>query len=420
MNSIKGCLKVLGLIAMSLTAMRAWCGVEYVTIEGVGSGATMNAAVWGALTQAVTQVNGIAVAAKAELTLRNMELAPSPMDAMAEGMNERLSSATRGLVQSYRVLEKGKDPARPNLWAVRVSAQIAHFEEDEQSHRIRLAIMPFRIREGLVHGNAAQYERILTDNLTAYLTHTRKFAVLDRDYINERGIELDTIRRGIMPVEELARLGNKLATDYMIVGTIEEVTLNTTTQTLPATGQKITNAEEGARISYRVVDVATGQIKYANDYDHIDAIASGKSDLGRAAKRAGLGIGDVIINAIFPVRIEAVDSDYVYLGSGGLAVKKGERYRLIALGDLLRDSYTGESLGNTERDVGMIEVVDVQAKQSRARIVKSSLDVRKDFEPGKFIVRAVTRNANQPAMKETAQTANDKADALEKSSDKEW
>ena len=77
------------------------------------------------------------------------------------------------------------------------------------------------------------------------------------------------------------------------------------------------------------------------------------------------------------------------LGQGGNTILVGQRFNIIQYGRNLFDPHTGESLGLEEMPVGLIKVVSVQAKTSRAKIIKLEIDLGKNFELGKFIVRAV-------------------------------
>jgi hypothetical protein len=118
--------------------------------------------------------------------------------------------------------------------------------------------------------------------------------------------------------------------------------------------------------------VATSQIKYAKSYvDSKNAILD-------------------IINAIYPIAILAVNTNTVTLGSGGDEIKVGQRYTVMGLGKNLIDPYTNESLGKEEIPLGEIEITDVQAKTTLAKITKGAPDINKQFPQG-LIIRPLNK-----------------------------
>jgi hypothetical protein len=70
-------------------------------------------------------------------------------------------------------------------------------------------------------------------------------------------------------------------------------------------------------------------------------------------------------------RIIKVTSDTVYVNAGvevGVAV--GQRYRVISVGEKLRDPDTGEVLASEDKPVGEIEITRVDAKYSVGKIIE--------------------------------------------------
>ena len=52
------------------------------------------------------------------------------------------------------------------------------------------------------------------------LGQSKKFALIDRQYLKLTKAELKLIQGADFKLEELARLGNQVGTDYLIVGTL--------------------------------------------------------------------------------------------------------------------------------------------------------------------------------------------------------
>ena len=90
--------------------------------------------------------------------------------------------------------------------------------------RLRMAVLPFTFNKEIQsQKNPLEFQKNMTRGLVSYLTQSRKFLILDRDNMGVQDEELAMIRRGQMPMESLAKLGQKLSTDYIVLGDIDEI-----------------------------------------------------------------------------------------------------------------------------------------------------------------------------------------------------
>jgi len=353
-------------------------GIDYVTVETQGSGDTENHAVASALSAAIAQVNGATmesekVLAEAMITVDT----DSESHALSTSSTvEAVSQKTKGTVRDYRIISSSEESG---LWTVRVESRIAKFERSAQSDRLRVSVLPFRVQQDEFWGSAEQFAR----DLAAQLTQTRRFAVLDRDFEDERQSEMAINVSDDSPVEEMARLGNRLGTDLMVVGIVEDA--STATRTTELAGRTLHSSTSRFAVNYRVIDAATGQVKFSDSWKNTRE----GSALSTLVEAAAESITRQIVDGIFPIAVESVSGDILFLGQGGGAIRRGQYYQLIQLGDPIYDRYTGESLGREEHDVGLIEIIDVQSKISKARLVKTDLDVSDAFKTSSFVVRLV-------------------------------
>jgi galactitol-specific phosphotransferase system IIB component len=240
--------------------------------------------------------------------------------------------------------------------------------------------------------------------------------------MKEQNLELNLIQESNFAVEEMARLGNKLGTDYIIVGTVDDVIDKRWTQTMKTTGKKFTMYKFGAQISFRIIDVATGQVKFSDTYSQSRKSQGKGADYMAYARKAADAVGQKIINAIYPIVVASVRGKTVYLAQGGNTLKAGQKMELIQYGEPIIDPYTKESLGKEEIQIGMVRVTDVQAKLARAEIITSSIDLAAEFAPKSFIVRPV-KETKQSAVKRQAKLKKElKVDfeEFEKSNDDDW
>lgn len=376
MKSFRMLASLAGLILLLATRSVVAAGIEYVTVQAQGQGQTQAHATGMALSAAVAQVNGAQVAASlasAELTAA-LDTPEGSSFTSASASAEAISQTTRGLVREYQVLSKSQVDG---LWQVEVRASIPRYARSPQADRLRMSVLPFRIDN---RSQAVARDRFV-DALNSHLTQTRRFAMLDRQYEYERQLEMGIAASDDAPIEEMARLGNRLGTDYMVVGTLEKA--HTTTRSTQLAGRTLSVSTAHFSLNYRIVDAATGQVKFADSWS-----ASKESGSVEAlASQAAEAISRDIVDAIAPILVERVSGDTLFLGQGGKAVKVGQRYRLIQYGEQITDSYSGESLGREENPVGLIEITEVQSKLAKARVLESSIDLAQDFAPARFVVR---------------------------------
>lgn len=352
--------------------------VTYVEVESRGEGSTQNVAIASALREAVMSVNGGQLAGVSQTAQAALAVDTEDGSSFASSTltSEAIATQTEGVVESYTLLDSVEEAG---VWAVKVSARVAKYEVSAQADRLRMAVIPFR----LMGRNQEKFELAVTDALTTSLTQSRRFAMLDRDFLEEQSAELGFVASGGVATPELARLGNRLGTDYLIVGRIENANVAERTLELASTGQSRTVRTANAAVTYRIIDVATTQIKYSDRWQ-----GSGRNlSLDQLARQGGANIGETILNAIFPIMVASVNGDSLTLGQGGNDIRIGDRYRLIQYGNQIIDPYTQESLGREERVIGMVEITSVQSRLSNARVVDSSVDLVTAFRQGDFIVR---------------------------------
>ena len=70
--------------------------------------------------------------------------------------------------------------------------------------------------------NGQSFSEELTAAISSYLVQTRKFTVLDRQY-GQTNTEQDRLSSDDVPITELAKLGQELVADYVLVGTINNL-----------------------------------------------------------------------------------------------------------------------------------------------------------------------------------------------------
>ena len=395
--------------------------MSFVDAEGRGDGTTRIDATQQALIMAIGQVNGAQLAAQMSSQLQAVTTTSDDNETFksTEAYQEAVSQKTKGVIRSWKILSETKDDE--NIWTVTVLAKIAKYKLSKQLNRIRIAVLPFRLSENARKlGKKWEFVDRIRRSTAAYLTQSRRFAVLDRDYSKEQSEELKFATKPGVRTEELARLGNLVAVDLIVVGTLENLNEHRRKIKIKATGRRISSVKSTASFSYRVIDVATRQVKFA---DTKTLNADGK--IRSLVRNIGDTIGETILNAIYPILVVAVDKKHLTLGQGGRTLRVGQKLELINFGEEIFDAYTKEYLGRKEITVGVIKITRVRSHQSSARILKSTKDINADFSPEMYIVRPYPNDSNTRGNTAGIKTAGEKdldkdLDTLKKKSKDDW
>jgi len=386
---------------MFLYSSFATAGLAYRDVRTMGRGSTLAEAINSAISEAVSRVNGKSIETTTELQKVAMSVATQDDERYLTGdvYKKRIATATKGVVSSYDVIkqERKSDTA----WEVTLMVKVATYKRGKASKRKRIAVMPLRVakKEFIVDNQPIDKMSIskqLENNIVTYLVQSRKFTVLDRDYMREVTDEKQIITEGQTPVEEMARLGQELVADYILVGNLEDLGFGTVKVKMKTSSAEFEKVSGVAEFSYRIIDVATRQVAFA---DHVSLRASAmdlkelrttgveKKPAVLLAKIIARRVGQKVLDAIYPILLIKANERGVFLGQGGSSLKKGDRLDVFQYGERMVDPYTKEFLGREEAYVATIEVVRVRPKYAQAKIISSEINIIKEFEPKKFVCR---------------------------------
>jgi hypothetical protein len=300
---------------------------------------------------------------------------------------KELVDKTKGGVKSYQILEKKQNERG---WIeLKIKAEVASFELPPEASRVRVAVFPFKVFNA--QGDKEKLLRSINQEINNYFVQTRKFAVLDRTYIEEVAKEKSKILDESTPVIEMAKLGNEILADFIIVGSIEDFkTEKTTTKILTDENTKIVRESAVINMNYRVIDVTTKQISNSDSIKIRMSIKGGINEaISEIALKLARDLGEEVLFSVYPVLVEKVDGPDLYFGQGGKQFKNGDVYEIFEKGDKIYDSYTKQPLGNVESPRGRVKVVSVTNNFTKARSDEKGINFETDFTPGKYIVRPI-------------------------------
>ena len=204
----------------------------------------------------------------------------------------------------------------------------------------------------------------------------------------------------------MAKIGNEISADFIIVGSVEDFkTEKTVTKVLTDESTKITRESATLNLNYRVLDVTTKQISNSDTIKLKISSKGGPNEaMSEIALRVAKNMGEEVLFSIYPVLVEKIDGQDLYLGQGGKQFKTGDVYEVFEKGDKIYDSYTKEAIGNIESPRGKVQITSVSSNMSKARSTEKGIDFSANFTPGKYILRPIkvdAKAAEEAVFKET-------------------
>ena len=363
----------------------SYAKIKTVEVTTSGIGISQQDAIRDAIKNAIEQVNGAAVAAQSAVSMKSVSKVKdnSKSVEMTKKYMKDIITASKGVIQGYEILSSKQNPKMRDLFDVKLKVKVAKFKKSKQLQRLRMAVSNFYItKDAIKNRSSLKFATNTQDKIIDLLTQTRRFAILDRQFLKDQQKELNFINSPDVSTEELAKLGNKAGTDYLITAVLKNLKKVTTKKTMKSTGKVFKKTTFSAELSFRIIDVATTQVKFA---DTISTTVG--SNYKNLRNRLSDKVAETILNAIYPIRVVGVSGKNITLGQGGKSIKKNAKYNLVKLGERIIDPYTKESLGRKEIQIGTVTITDVQSKMSTAKIVKSKIKDVDELLKYDFIVR---------------------------------
>jgi hypothetical protein len=251
-----------------------------------------------------------------------------------------------------------------------------------------MAIFPFKLYD--IEGDKNRFNRLIDQNINDYFVQTKKFTMLDRTYIEEVAKEQSTILDGKTPAVEMAKIGNEISADFILVGSVENFNITEKIKKILSSDMEIKKKEASIYMSYRLLDVATKQISYSNTIEYKLSLSenSKKPDIEIISKVSKM-LGEEILFSIYPVLVEKISNGEIYLGQGGNQFQKSDKYELFEKGEKIIDSYTNEVIGNVETSLGLVEITSVSTGYSKGKMLSKENKLPEDFTIGSYLIRPI-------------------------------
>ncbi|AQX68608.1 hypothetical protein FXV53_07365 [Campylobacter jejuni] len=354
-----------------ITSFFAFLNAKVVTTsttkqaQGEGYGVTYEQAVGKALADAISRMYGGSLSQSTNFKTKSTK--DKNGQNLEKSFNDEIRRATKGSFDSYEVISKIQTNDGFNVKVViKKTTTTKKYQAPGLSADNRRSITVFdstpdAAKRGI--GSALQ-QKIISD-----LLQSRKFNVLDRDSSGYYEMEKALIKSGDAASDEVYKLKNVLATDYILLFSISGLEGKQKTSNL--TGKSKTEIE--VIVDYRVLLFATRQIKFSNTLSMKVNLKDNSLSANEAAlKQIANRIAGDILNAIYPLKVASVENNEVVFSQ---SLNQGDVYECFALGKAIKDTYTKENIGRVESKTGSIEITRTSPKLSYAKITEGSVKV---------------------------------------------
>ena len=364
--------------------------IKYVETIAKGTGETFEIALKKAFNRAVSKVNGVSV--ESESVLKTIDKSVTTNEgssaSLTRDLQQSINEKTKGSIKTFEILSETKDSN--GLVNIEIKATIAKFALSKSAKRKRIAVVPFRLNIGridLENFSPEDFQELLNQKFSSYLVQTRKFTVLDREFEKEIKGELANLAESDN-IDDQVKIGQTLLADYIIVGRVDNFDIKEVEKKFLTSEKIVKKTMAILNFSYRVIDVPTTQIKYSSSVNLEVNLKKQNQPLVYLSDMTARNAGVEVMYAIYPILVEKIEGDLLYLGQGGNQIKLNDQYSLYERSDeKIKDSYTGEILGNVETKVGLVEIVDSNSKFSVAKILESNVELDRNFKPRKYMVK---------------------------------
>jgi curli biogenesis system outer membrane secretion channel CsgG len=407
--SISGCDKESGFFKKDTEfqkEMPDFGGIKVIEVEAQGYGASRNAAILDAINIALKQTNASPVVG---VTINSDGTLSVPGESGTFGFtNETVVSITAGSIQGFEILSE-QEQRNPSRWTVKLNVKVNKYEGSADTKLPKVAIaFPRASQSSYTIGDevlsADQAANAIRGVIGESIRKSNRFFVINRDFDAEINEELAQIGGSSNPAE-LAKLGQRLTADILVIPEINSLQYRKSTRLLRFSGRELNSYSGSVSVNFNVINVVTGQLilteRFSANFPSTPPSVYGTQRVGVASVNAYLAdmseqFTRKFILKNFPVSVIKLDGKTVVLSQGEGILKAGSIYNAVSLGEDIKDPQTGQSLGRLETKIGTVKVINVNQKLSIG-ILTSSFDPAK-FKPGIIELRENITSANSEGV----------------------
>lgn len=303
---------------------------------------------------------------------------------------------------------QGKHTEYATEWEVRIAADVATYREAAGAKLTRVVVaspqvteQTFRVGDSSIPAVSVVTE--IQSKISQALIQTHRFTVLDRNADPQMSQEIGLIQSGNATPADAARLGQRLATDLIVIPVVDRFEYLRHEHQLRMTDRSLVSYSGGSEISFRVVNAVTGQMVMSQSFKYsfpstapttlgvsVDGVKLA-SDMMDAMDRS---IVSAILQSTYPLSVLQLQGHNVIINQGGDAVQQGATYQAVTLGKAIIDPQSGQSLGPTETPCCSVQIDRVTPNLSYGHIVEPTFHLDAPFAPGSMELRGLVEVAS--------------------------
>jgi len=366
-------------------------GVKVVEVVAEGVGPTRNAAILDALNLAVQQTNGTPIVGISVNSTGNLSV--SNYDGDFGLTNTTVVSATQGAVQGFEILSE-KENAEAGAWRLKLKVKVNKYSASAATNLPKIAIASPRTREttyviGDETLSADEASQSIGTAINESLSQSNRFFVINRAFDSDIADELSRITDPSTNSGELAKLGQRLTADILVLPEINRLSYKKSTRVLRNSGRELNSYSGDMEITFNVINVPTGQLimteHFKVTFPNTPPSVYGKQQVGLENVQASLAtltgqFTQKFILKNFPVSVIKMTGTSVVLSQGQDILQVGAIYNAVSLGEDIVDPQTGQSLGREEMPIGTITITKTSEKMSMGQF-QGTYDASQ-FKPG--------------------------------------
>lgn len=329
-----------------LAGLSALAGAQQISIVSVtanGFGKTEAEAMTSAVINGVAQVNGESVASS--MRVKSTSTSNESGTTGERTIEKDIARRTQGVVKSWRKISL--EPANGGGFSAAASVSVVVLNRSEQLKRMKLAVVPSR-------GGDPKYTQALSEEVVQQLTTSRKFAIMDRKNNDAIADQMQRIAKGGGAVEDRVRLISEVAPDFLAVVSAEWLGKGSGKQALVG--------------KLEILDYSTRQVKFS-EKKSFPLKAGDELSNGRRIGMLAKGLSRAVIQTVYPPIVVGFENNEITIAQGSDFFNKGDKLIIKRMGNAMRDPHTGEFLSYEQTDIGRAEIVYVDARIAKAKLV---------------------------------------------------
>ena len=358
--------------------------LKYETVTVKMSGETSEDAISRAIIEGVGRVNGKTISAYQEAS--TALLSEAGKTSTSEAFASNVAQATYGLVNKYEVLSTVQESEAS--WIAEVSVEVAKLVRDDG-----------RLKISLINISNSAFEREsknLLSSLSDSLVSSRKFDVISINESEEaKSLISRTVNNPLVPNAERVLAFHGLGVDMYVE--IDLRNLDYTYQEIILPNFNPMRLPIGSvSVDFRVVDLFSSKIKFS-DFMVVNLDSSSFNGYRMSqlenqiesviAKIVGHKMSEKILDAIYPMLIIDVDEfGLASINYGSDFISPGDKFDIYERGAVVRDPYTKESIGWSERKVGALTIERSTPKLSFGTISEGSSQISEGLIDKRYVI----------------------------------